>query len=211
MNHRTSGEKMKCFMNPTQWFVLGQKEKNITFLKSNLFQWKKLSIEFFFIIFLALETCLVAVSIGNCTFCFWGEITCGSVDWHKLAYRRNISLTKKWKWEFIFFADGRPQVEEIWILDSFCTKHIFERLQHVFVVCDSVLYEFLFASWHGLQKWRKFISQTTKKLDNERLHRMDETSMDISTVLMWLFKEIWGSARDRETVKSVEYDRLALL
>ena len=135
--------------------------KNITFLKSNLFQWKKLSIEFFFIIFLALETCLVAVSIGNCTFCFWGEITCGSVDWHKLAYRRNISLTKKWKWEFIFFADGRPQVEEIWILDSFCTKHIFERLQHVFVVCDSVLYEFLFASWHGLQKWRKFISQTT--------------------------------------------------
>ena len=122
MNHRTSGEKMKCFMNPTQWFVLGQKEKNITFLKSNLFQWKKLSIEFFFIIFLALETCLVAVSIGNCTFCFWGEITCGSVDWHKLAYRRNVSLTKKWKWEFVFFADGRPQVEEIWILDSFCTK-----------------------------------------------------------------------------------------
>ena len=79
------------------------------------------------------------------------------------------------------------------------------------MVCDSVLYEFLFASWHGLRKWRKFISQTTKKLDKERLHRMDETSMDISTVLMWLFKEIWGSVRDRETFKSVEYDRLALL
>lgn len=32
MNHRTSGEKMKCFMNPTQWFVLGQKEKISLFL-----------------------------------------------------------------------------------------------------------------------------------------------------------------------------------
>ena len=159
MNHRTSGEKMKCFMNPTQWFVLGQKEKISLFLNLIFFSEKNFQLNSFSL--LALETCLVAVSIGNCTFCFWGEITCGSVDWHKLAYRRNISLTKKWKWEFIFFADGRPQVEEIWILDSFCTKHIFERLQHVFVVCDSVLYEFLFASWHGLQKWRKFISQTS--------------------------------------------------
>ena len=145
MNHRTSGEKMKCFMNPTQWFVLGQKEKNITFLKSNLFQWKKLSIEFFFIIFLALETCLVAVSIGNCTFCFWGEITCGSVDWHKLAYRRNISLTKKWKWEFIFFADGRPQVEEIWILDSFCTDTFLN-------VCSTCL-------WFAIQFFTNFYSR----------------------------------------------------
>ena len=122
MNHRTSGEKMKCSMNPTQWFVLGQKEKislflNLIFLVKTTFNWI-----IFHYFFWRWKPVSVAVSIGNCTFCFWGEITCGSVDWHKLAHRRNISLTKKWKREFIFFADGRPQVEEIWILDSFCTK-----------------------------------------------------------------------------------------
>lgn len=56
MNHRTSGEKMKCFMNPTQWFVLGQKEKISLFLNLIFFSENNL-IEFFFIIFLALETC----------------------------------------------------------------------------------------------------------------------------------------------------------
>lgn len=124
---------------------LDRRKKISLFLNLIFFQWKQLSIEFFFIIFLALETCLVAVSIGNCTFCFWGEITCGSVDWHKLAYRHIISLTKKWKWEFIFFADGRPQVEEIWILDSFCTDTFLN-------VCSTCL-------WFAIQFFTNFYSR----------------------------------------------------
>lgn len=40
---------------------------------------------------------------------------------------------------------------------------------------------------------------------------MDEISMDILIVLMWLFKEIWGFVRDREIFKFVEYDWFVLL
>lgn len=50
-----------------------------------------------------------------------------------------------------------------------------------------------------------------KKFDKERLYWMDEISMDILIVLMWLFKEIWGFVRDREIFKFVEYDWFVLL
>ena len=51
MNHRTSGEKMNFFMNPTQWFVLGQKEKislflNLIFFSENNFQLNSFSLFF---------------------------------------------------------------------------------------------------------------------------------------------------------------------
>ena len=57
MNHRTSGEKMKCFMNPTQWFVLGQKEKISLFLNLIFFSEKNFQLNYFSQFFLALETC----------------------------------------------------------------------------------------------------------------------------------------------------------
>ena len=81
MNHRTSDENLKCSVIQHHWLRLDIR-KYITFLESNLCNLKQLPFELSLMIFSALGNLSVSVpvSIGNCTYCFGGEITCGSVD-----------------------------------------------------------------------------------------------------------------------------------